>query len=358
MVEQDTLLAHLVPLLTQQVEPAATRALAYILTKSETAMEAFNSLVRSTTDETLVPVRRVYAEEGYTTEDGSGGRLDLAGYDLANEQRVIVEAKFGANLLRGQGSDYLTRLSQNGKSVLMFLVPEYRIDYLWDEVKRDISRGTGEIHFLDEKTLGKIRVTKISKSESYLMMVSWRDLLQTIRQQTGDDASTSSDVQQLSGLTEKMDVEAFRPLVNGEYTGEFARRSRDLRRIYEGVVTRLRDQTWVDMQGYSTSGQPLTGYGRYFRLSGGECWFGVFFNLWAMDGLEETPFWLQLYQCNQDVLYDVSRTLGLSLVEDPFRRGRWCYSPIQLKENAALEDVIAGVMGQIKRIADEVAARE
>ncbi len=358
MAESDTLLAHLVPLLTQQVEPAATRALAYILTTSETAMEAFNSLVRNTTDETLAPVRSVNAEAGYTAEDGSGGRLDLAGYDLNGELRVIVEAKFGANLLRGQGSDYLKRLSQNGKSVLMFLVPDYRIDSLWDEVKGDISKATAEIVFLDEKTLGKIRVTKISKSESYLMMVSWRDLLQTIRQYTEDDAGTASDVQQLLGLTEKMDVEAFRPLVNGEYTGEFARRTRDLWRVYDGVVARWGNEDWISTRRLTSSRQPEYGFGRYFRMSGGECWFGVFFDLWAKDGLEATPFWLQLYQCNQEVLYDVSRTLDLPLVEDPFRRGRWCYFPIQLKRNAVLEEVIACVMEQIKRIADEVAARK
>ena len=151
--KNDTLLAYLVPAIVTQVEPAATKALAYILNKSNAAMEAFNSLVRETTDKTVAPVSWVVAELGYTNSGRTEGRLDLAGYDSNRELRVIVEAKFGAALLDGQGSDYMKQLSENGKSVLMFLVPDYRINYLWDEVKRDIRNGNDRLDFTDEKIL-------------------------------------------------------------------------------------------------------------------------------------------------------------------------------------------------------------
>jgi hypothetical protein len=357
MADSNTLLAYLVPAIATQVEPAATKALAYILNKSNSAMEAFNSLVREKTDHTLASVTRVEAEVTYTTKDEEKGRPDLVGYDTKGEQRIIGEAKFGASLLKGQGSDYLNQLSQNGKSVLMFLVPQYRIDYLWGEVERDIGRG--KLESLENEPPGSCRAAPIPDSDSFLMMVSWRDLLEAIGQTVADDGSTTSDVQQLRGLTESMDVEAFCPLGNDEYTRDFARRMRDLRRIYDRVVTRLRDQTWVDMQGLSTSGQPLTGYGRYLKISGKESWFGVFYDLWIKDGVEATPLWLQPYTCSQDVLGQISRALkDLPLIEDPFRRGTRNYIPVRLKKDAALEEVVDCVMAQIKSISDEIAGRQ
>jgi hypothetical protein len=340
MADNDTLLAYLVPAINPQVEPAATRALGYILNKSERAMDAFNSLVRNTTDETLAPVRRVDAEVAYTTEGEERGRLDLLGYDGNGETRVIVEAKFGANLLEGQGSGYLNQLSQNGKSVLMFLVPDYRIDYLWNEVKRDISKGTDEFDFLDEKILGRIRATKISKSESYLMMVSWRDLLKRMEENTGGQ-TVKADIHQLQGLTERMDMDAFSPIKESELCVGFARRMLSYNRLIDAVVGQGTRDEWMSIQGLRATPQSF-GYGRYFHFRNvdRDFWFGVNFEQWSKNG--GTPLWVTV---NGPVTVNTAEIVNQLNVQ---MQGRWI--PIDLNTNVDYDDVLNDLVAKLKII--------
>ena len=112
MEDDHSLLAHLVPKLTPQVEDAATDALAYILNQSESCREALASLV-SEGGHQLLPVHR--ASTQVTVADD--GRLDLVGYDADGSMRLIVESKFWAALLSGQASGYVKHLSADGKAL-------------------------------------------------------------------------------------------------------------------------------------------------------------------------------------------------------------------------------------------------
>ena len=145
MAETGTLLAHLIldVRLTGQVEVAATRSLAFILNKSAAAMNSLVGLISSQTGAGLEEIIGVVAEDAYQTEGGSG-RIDFVGYDANGEKRIVGEAKFDAAISQGQGGGYLHQLAKNGDAVLMFVVPDYRIDYLWGEVRRDVeSAGAG-----------------------------------------------------------------------------------------------------------------------------------------------------------------------------------------------------------------------
>ena len=354
MADSNTLLAHMILSLTNQVEVAATKALAFILTKSDDAMEAFNDLVRNATGTELSPVKRVAVEVEFTAVDGSEGRLDLVGYDAGQENRVIVEAKFGARLLEGQGGGYLNQLSRKGATILMFLVPDYRVDVLWNEVIADV-RGGGISRFDQVENPGQIKCLRVDSGDRYLMIVSWRQLLEEIRQKAGDNLGIQSDIHQLRGLTERMDMEEFRPLQKGEYGDDFARRMRDLRRIYDGVIAELRDRHSDITEGLSTSGQPETGYGRYLRLSGKEVWFGIFYDLWIDEAFAQTPFWLNLYSCDARLLERIRTEADLrpsvnSVLRDPVGK----YFPICVKPNVSLGDVIVDMVGQIYKIGDAI----
>ena len=122
MAQGETLLAHMVPSLTPQVEVAATKALAYVLNKSDAALGALNHLIQDTIHSQLEPIQDVRVEETYQTQEGSG-RLDFVGYDKDGHRRVIGESKFWAKLLEGQGSSYMEQLAQ-GIAVLLFVVPD------------------------------------------------------------------------------------------------------------------------------------------------------------------------------------------------------------------------------------------
>ena len=173
MVEKDTLLAHMIPALTTQVEVAATKALVYILNKSEAAMSALNNLIQDTIGSSLEPVISVEAEKSYTTAEEESGRVDLLGYDKGGNQRVLGEAKFGAALSAGQGGGYLGQLAE-GTSVLLFVVPDYRIDYLWEEVRRDVEDNSTQWKLGPTRVNGRIHSADVEGRDWHLMMVSWQ----------------------------------------------------------------------------------------------------------------------------------------------------------------------------------------
>ena len=347
MAEQDTLLAYLVPAINPQVEPAATKALAYILNKSNSAMEAFNTLVRETTDQALASVLWTDAEVGYSTGGRPAGRLDLAGYDSNRELRVIVEAKFGATLLKGQGSDYLKQLSQNGKSVLMFLVPDYRIEYLWNEVKNDVRQGTATLDFLDEKILGRIRVTRISKPDSYLVMVSWRELLSRMERNT-EDKTVKEDIHQLQGLAKSQDAGAFSPIEESDLKPDSARRILGFWGVAEAAINNCPDQGLeVIRGGYSNW---FGGRGYYLRLDGIPAWFGVDCDKWSTNG--ETPFWLEIREGKANFLHPAARE-NFGITVNP--RSNIASAPIRPKiQGVDQTEVVKDLVRQLKCIVEAI----
>ena len=133
MLDNSTLLAHLVPRLTNQVENAATEGLGYILNRSTGSMQALNDLLQEG-GFGIEPVVRVATQVTY--EDGS--RPDMAGYDKRDATRLLVEAKFDAPLLEGQASGYSRLLDQPGPAARLFIVPERRIPTVWAEIERQM----------------------------------------------------------------------------------------------------------------------------------------------------------------------------------------------------------------------------
>lgn len=126
MAEEPTLLAHLAPRLTSQVEDAATDALAFILNNSEACRAVLDDLLRDGGFEPE-PIERV--ETQVTYEDGS--RPDMVGYDGTGGKRLLVESKFWASLLQGQASGYFGQWEEDGPGVLLFIAPNSRIETLW-----------------------------------------------------------------------------------------------------------------------------------------------------------------------------------------------------------------------------------
>ena len=94
MTQEPTLLAHLVPRLTSQVENAATDAPAFILNSSAACRVALDRFIWDG-DFGPEPITRV--ETQVTYEDGS--QPDMVGYDQGGSKRLLVESKFWASLL-------------------------------------------------------------------------------------------------------------------------------------------------------------------------------------------------------------------------------------------------------------------
>ena len=346
MVAKDTLLAHLAPQIAGGAENAATEALAYVLNKSKSALAVFNDMVKETTKSPVEACTKFDTQ--VIAEDNS--RPDLVGFDKDGKKRVIGEVKFWAKLQEGQGSGYLNQLAA-GNAVLMFVVPDIRIDYLWWEVGRDVAANEDvqeKLEFFE--TGNRMRVAKVKSTDQYLLMVSWRDLLNRISDSTAEEPSVQADIRQLRGLTELMDSEEIRPFGQEELGPDVGRRMRDLRRLYDDVVARWNHVEWVETLGYGPSGQPQTGYGRYLVFAGYEAWFGVYYDLWARGDCADTPFWLELYGLKQDspaTVRDINDELRLNTVDD-------VYVPIHLKSGVISEAIVDDILAQLKSIASAI----
>ena len=81
MAENETLLAHMIPWLTSQVEVAATRSLTFILNKSTDCRRALDEML-SMEGFPLEPITRFTSEEALSPSS----RLDLVGYDSRDSE--------------------------------------------------------------------------------------------------------------------------------------------------------------------------------------------------------------------------------------------------------------------------------
>ena len=175
MADDDTLLGYLVPRYANVTENAATDALAYIMNRSAACMQSLNELVQPPGGAAMQPVTRV--ETQVVSEDR---RIpDFVGFDENGDKRVVGESKFWAGIGECQASDYLNYLPKSGPSVLLFVVPEVRMDRLWAAVRADAER-CGGWQLADDSADGATRRSAVvlgkadnPGDERRLMMVSW-----------------------------------------------------------------------------------------------------------------------------------------------------------------------------------------
>lgn len=284
MAEETTLLAHLVPRMTSRIEDTATDSLAFILNKSEDCRDAFNRLLR---DEGFNPGPMVRFQTQVTYEDGS--RPDMNGYDKSGAKRLLVESKFWASLLQGQGSGYLDQLDEEGPGVLLFIAPESRLVTLWGEIERQMVEAGKQLH-----TIGvheNVRRSQIADSDKALMLVSWTFLLRHMADAVPTDSQAASDIAQLHGLVRRQGDDEFLPIRADELAPALPRRIQWLNQLVDDVVELGTIEGWINTERLNKTPQ-RTGYGRYFRLIDvpGAPFLGINYDLWAMSA--DTPLWL------------------------------------------------------------------
>ena len=339
MTDNDTLLAHLVPALTPQVEVAATKSLAFILNKSQPCRQALNELVRGS-DFELSPLTHAAAEVEFEGE----GRVDVVCYHRDDEYQLLIEAKFWANLGENQAGAYFEYLDRDKPGMLMILAPDRRVEAIWSEAMAQV-HGTGarpqEIKAPDRR-----RVARCTTSPRRLMFVSWAHLLDHLA--AANDQTVASDIEQLRGLAQKQDEEVPLPLHAENLRPELGRRLEQFHRIVDDASQRATDAGWFHPTG-SAAVAYRKGYGRGFDASPREQpeWFGFEYGMWAANGL--SPLWVQVHT-------DHWRSGGDSVeaIDDIYGRRELKWIPIRLKLSAEHDEVIADVVAQLKAIVDRI----
>lgn len=350
MAENSTLLAYLVPTITSQVEVAATKALAYILNNSTVARRALVDLIENTNGTDLKLITRVVAEDPFNTEGGDG-RIDFVCYDDMGLKRIVGEAKFDAALSPGQGGRYLHQLARDGNAVLLFVVPAYRMDYLWAEVRKDVAETGSGATLADTRGTGNALSAQVEYEDTNwnLMMLSWNDVLRKMHENAVGEPDVQADIRQLLGLAERLDKEAVLPFGKEDLSPQVGRRIRDLMRIYYGVFDLCNAEEWISWG--SRNRDYVNGFGNNCRLSGVRTWFGLYHLLWAQGDCHDTPFWVTFYDSNQFLEDAIRRKLDLPPVRDPWDHSNF---PIQVRTGAESPEVVKSIVRQLKEIAQVI----
>ena len=299
MTEELTLLAYLVPRLTNRVEDTATDALAFILNKSPVCRDALGLLLREGEGTYHLDALASFDTQ-VTYKDGS--RPDMVGYDPGGGKRLLVESKFWATLLEGQASSYFGQLEETGPGVLLFIAPATRLEILWGEITRQMKGGRDGFKLETVETteqIHRVRVIGPDKQDKRLMLVSWPLLLDRLAAAVPPDSLLAADIRQLRGLAQREDDEAFQPIKTSEFSPQVPRRLQWLNRLIDDVIdSHGRPQGWMSVRNLRATAQ-RDGYGRYFRFrtDSGEVIHGALFlcvnyRLWATSG--DTPLWLSI----------------------------------------------------------------
>ncbi len=283
-----TLLSRVVPKFTSRLEDVAVESLGHILTESEAAKGALRQMLAFGGVE-VGPLGKVRTQ----ASGERGERPDLSVEDAHGAERVLIEAKFWAELTHNQPVSYLDRLNGQEPSALLFVVPMLRMETLWPAVCR-LSRKAdyGVSPELDE---GDLRSAVVGGNSCRLMLTSWAALLNAMSAQSSGHPAVLADIEQLRGLTEQMDSEAFLPLRPEEFAPSFARRMRQLPGLIDDATERVRELGWVSTERLARTPWQQ-GYGRYIQLAGVYAKFDINFDYWAERG--DTPLWLWLYNTN------------------------------------------------------------
>ena len=297
MPQELTLLAYLVPRLTNRVEDTATDALAFILNKSPVCRDALGLLLREGERSYHLDALASFDTQ-VTYKDGS--RPDMVGYDQVGGKRLLVESKFWATLLEGQASGYFDQLEDAGPGVLLFIAPTTRLEILWGEITRQMESGTDGVKLEAVETsnqMHRARVMGPDCQDKRLMLVSWPLLLDHLAAAVPPDSLVAADIRQLRGLAQREDDEAFQPIKTAEFSLSVPRRLRWLNRLIDDVIdSRGSKEGWMSVKGFRATAQ-RDGYGRYFRFRNdqgevipGDLFLCVNYRLWATSG--DTPLWL------------------------------------------------------------------
>ena len=338
-----SVLAHVVLGGPQQSEPAATQALAYILSSSADIARAFVGMLRHANVE-FEPGR---IEVELVQEEDS--RPDLTIHDTDGRVRVLVENKFWAPLTAAQPVSYLRDLPEDPPSALTFVVPDQRVATVWSELEDRC--GNAELEWADtpdESTVMRARVGGKAMS-----VVSWEYVLERLLDAARSERcdAVRDDILQLQGLVNRMNLEAFLPLHDGEAPDrEAARRLINYIGLVSRVVNQLVSAGIADVKGLNRTAT-FDYIGRYFRVHGEfEIWLGISFEVWRDEGI--SPLWLNFGR-KTGVIADHFKAIP-ELFRDvrPLKDG--LYVPIRLKTGVEREKVVEDAVVQIERIADKV----
>lgn len=272
LLNQYSLLGHVAPSLTSQLENLATESLLYLLHRYTTAHEAFVEVVSTTGY--VVPSDLEFSTQ---VRMQHGSIPDLVGTTTDGTGVLLVESKFWAPLTSNQPTGYLQRLPADGDGMVLFIAPEGRSEELWQQLMARCQREGLELS--DEMAEPPNWRTARAGGAGHLAYASWSFVLDRLegRLEEAGEERGAHEVWQLQSLCKRLE----------EPPGSS---SDELRSIVDELARRLSQRGIFDMKGYRATPGPGY-YRRYGTVLGHANWF-VEYNTENAARFEESVLWL------------------------------------------------------------------
>ena len=332
MSSESTIFAHIAQWLTDRIEDVAVEALGYVLSQSPAARSALADVLRVGGID-VGPIDRVEAQES-----GDEGEIpDLSGYDEDGIKRVLIEAKFWAELTKNQPNQYLQQLQESRSAALLFVAPRERLELLWPELRRLAREKEPKFVLAVNSGTGDLRSASTADGSLCLLLTSWAALLGCMETQacTAGDTAAIADIKQLRGLTDRMDGDAYLPMRQEDLRSQSANHMLAVAQLVDDATYHARQNVWVETEGLRATPQ-RRGYGRFVGIGGVVTWFGIHFEGWARHS--DTPLWLSFHGSNYEHLKRAE------MDKDSFEiEGRHCI-PIAMPEAEEYHEVLNAVV--------------
>lgn len=348
-MKKNTLFGHLATKFSTSHENMATEALNYIINQSENAKNSFIKYV--TQFDKDFPDSLSFQTQVVGPDNSIP---DIVGFDKDGAKKLIIEAKFWAGLTKNQPVKYLAQLPIDELGILMFISPAQRFTTLWSELKR---RCHQEKYVIMENHSNKenkeYRFARIEKTW-ILSLVSWRSILSYMRfdLEKMSEPSIVNDLEQLQGLCDRMDTEAFLPVDSEELNSNIGKRAYQFAKLVDEVTWKGESKKIFSIEGSKSSGG-LDYYGRTIQIENAQIYFQ--YNTWNWANLRETPLWLELLSTSSNSEQKFEAALYTLKIENPPRlmknkRGRYVI-PLNIPIGAEENEIISSLIDQISEIA-------
>lgn len=338
-VTHKTMLAHIVPKLTNQGENTATDALLYLLWKYPIASKAFISYVSKLGTPLSDKLK-------FNAQIGLAGRAipDIIGTDENNQLMLVVESKFWAPLTEKQPVVYLNHLPSGGEGVLLFIAPSSRFPTLW----RELFQRCKDNGLSVDKAIVQPDGCCVAKIDSVKMlgMVSWESVLSFLRQELESNGVIEGvyEVSQLEGLCERLDGEALHPLQIQDIQPGSDIRIEHYHTLVNDLVGILIEKGYASTKGYRRTSN-ADYYKRYTTLFGIVNWC-IEYNGVHWTDFQTTPIWLSVHSTSHPIerLNPLRAEIPSRLFED---KGR-IIIPLKLPLGVERDVILKSLVQQIE----------
>ncbi len=314
----------------------ASESLNYIINSSQKVNDNLIKLINNDNNSNYSNISFLSQQQGENDEIP-----DLSGYDKTGKEVIILETKFWASLTDNQPGTYLKRLAADG--VLVFICPDLRITSLKGEIIKALN---------DEEISYKEENKRICLSDKSILIYSWENILDTFELDIDNsDFSVRSDINQLRGLCERIDNEAFLPVSAKDLSPEIPRRILSYQTIISKTIDRLVNEMGFSIKGYKQTAQ-WYGLSRWADIKPFTMALEVNLDYWSK--YADTPIWLQL-----SMDWSWERTPALSRLKNKIEKkynirdfntkGR-LYYPVYLRTGETEDMVINSIFELIKDI--------